>query len=189
MTYVWNRKIPLEVLSKHFKQCTWEVSEFGWTILSLLLSVIRRHLTPDPLSFCHTHTHIYGPFPLYAGKTLRQAKQELFLKAPLPTHTHRNSCTSSVPVPFLSLWCSVTPSSWRRCSVMCPSRASNVVTGLGTTGLHWLWNAAALNIWTCRNAPWEKKRGTRCLCYVPGLVNNEHTPIHTTAKRCCFDAF
>lgn len=26
---------------------------------------------------------------------------------------------------------------------MCPSRASNVVTGPGTTGLHWLRNAAA----------------------------------------------
>lgn len=36
---------------------------------------VSHQVTSDP-------THTYGPLPLYTGKTLRLAKQELFLKTP-----------------------------------------------------------------------------------------------------------
>lgn len=143
LSYVWDSKNTQEVLlycsylniSNNTPEKT--VGKFGWTILSLLLSVIRRHLTLDPLPLV-PHTHTYGPSLSPLLWLCDWPSKNYFLRPPphpaLPLGT---PCTSSVPAPsFLPLQCSATPSSWRRCSLMCPSRASNVVTGPGTTGLH-----------------------------------------------------
>lgn len=117
---------------------------------------VSHRATSDPGPPAHTHTHIWT-LPLSTATTLRLAKQELFLKTP-PPPPEEPLHFLSIPAPsFLPLWCRATLSSWRRCSVMCPSRASNVVTGPGTTGLHQLKNAAA---WTYGSAEMHPGRNT-----------------------------
>lgn len=77
------------------------------------------------------------------------------------------------------------PCCWRRCSVMCPSKVFNVVTGLGTTGLQHLRNTAAAQ--TYGSAGEQPGRSTEApgvsAVHRGSLLMNRHT--HWAAQFWC----